>query len=193
MSSTVTTSGTIDGTLSLMALAASSDSKTTIPRPESSFRVQYPATNPGACDTPGTTCSRRWLSATSRSLIETVTTTACMTPLLGSSNSSRPYPTGGNPKTPGRSVVGRGADPLGDLPERPGRATRLTADPARHGSGGSLRAVGGDRRQLEDLVELFVGWRLRAYLGGESAYPFLGGHLSHAPSGLGGGRILPLG
>src|SRR5215207_8471018 len=128
MSSTVTTSGTIDGTLSLMALAASSDSKTTIPRPESSFRVQYPATNPGACDTPGTTCSRRWLSATSRSLIETVTTTACMTPLLGSSNSSRPYPTGGNPKTPGRSVVGRGADPLGELPERQHRDPGARAD-----------------------------------------------------------------
>jgi len=68
---------TIEGTLSLMALAASSDSKMTIANPESSFRVQYPATNPGACDTPGTTCSRRWLSAASRSLVVTVTTTAC--------------------------------------------------------------------------------------------------------------------
>src|ERR671918_14500 len=76
MSLRVTTSGTIDATLSLMTWAASSDSKRTIATPESSFRVQYPATNPGACDTPGTTFSRRWLSATSWSLIVTVTTTA---------------------------------------------------------------------------------------------------------------------
>ena len=55
--------------------AASSDSKTTIPTPDSSFRVQYPATNPGACDTPGTMFSRRWFSAASWSLMATVTTT----------------------------------------------------------------------------------------------------------------------
>src|SRR5687767_14678548 len=77
MSLMVTASVTSDGTLSLMVLAASSDSKTTMLNPESSPRVQYPATNPGACDTPGTTCSRKWLVAASRSLIVTVTTTAC--------------------------------------------------------------------------------------------------------------------
>ena len=37
MSLIVTTSGTIDGTFSLIALAASSDSKTTSPNPDSSF------------------------------------------------------------------------------------------------------------------------------------------------------------
>src|SRR6266516_3798023 len=74
----VTASVTSDGTLSLMVLAASSDSKTTMLNPPSSPRVQYPATNPGACDTPGTTFSRNWLVAASRSLTVTVTTTACM-------------------------------------------------------------------------------------------------------------------
>src|SRR6186997_296375 len=78
MSLIVTASVTIDGTRSLMVLAASSDSKTTMLTPESSFRVQYPAMNPGACDTPGTTCSRKWLVAASRSLTVTVTTTACI-------------------------------------------------------------------------------------------------------------------
>src|SRR5689334_8889882 len=68
MSLIVTASLTRDGTLSLMVLAASSDSKTTMLNPESSFRVQYPATNPGACETPGTTLSRNWLVAASRSL-----------------------------------------------------------------------------------------------------------------------------
>jgi hypothetical protein len=53
MSSILTTSGAVDGTRSLIAWAASSDSKTTIPRPASPLRVQYPATNPGACDSPG--------------------------------------------------------------------------------------------------------------------------------------------
>jgi hypothetical protein len=91
MSSIVTTSGTIDGTLSLMALAASSDSKTTIAEPVSSFLVQYPATNPGAYDTRGTTCSRRWLSAVSWSLILTLTATACITLLLVVSE-SQPNP-----------------------------------------------------------------------------------------------------
>jgi hypothetical protein len=46
----VTVSGTIAGTRSLMALAASSDSMMTIESPALSFRVQYPATNPGACE-----------------------------------------------------------------------------------------------------------------------------------------------
>lgn len=54
-----------------MPLAASSDSKITIDSPLLSFRVQYPATNPGACDTPGTTCSRRVASDASRSSIVT--------------------------------------------------------------------------------------------------------------------------
>src|SRR6476619_5277123 len=78
MFSSVTASVSIDGTLSLMPLATSSDSKRTIAKPVLSFRVQYPATNPGACDTPGTTCSRKWLVAASRSLTVTVVTTACM-------------------------------------------------------------------------------------------------------------------
>ena len=55
MSSRVTPSGSIDGTLSLMPLAASSDSNTTMARPVPSLYVQCPATNPGASDTPGTT------------------------------------------------------------------------------------------------------------------------------------------
>ncbi len=42
-----------------MPLAASSDSKITIDSPVLSFRVQYPATNPGACDIRGTSCSRQ--------------------------------------------------------------------------------------------------------------------------------------
>src|SRR5262245_16550507 len=78
MSSRVTPSGSIDGTLSLMPLAASSDSNTTIARPVPSLYVQCPATNPGACDTPGTTFSFKWLSADSRSAIVTLATTACI-------------------------------------------------------------------------------------------------------------------
>jgi ketosteroid isomerase-like protein len=42
-SSRVTVSGTIEGTRSLMPLAASSDSMMTIDSPTLSFRVQYPA------------------------------------------------------------------------------------------------------------------------------------------------------
>src|SRR5215211_4131658 len=81
-SSTVTTSGAIDAILWLIASAASSDSKITIPNPDSSFRVQYPVTNPGACDTPGTTSSRRLLRAASMSSSVTLTTTACTGALL---------------------------------------------------------------------------------------------------------------
>ena len=61
-----------------MALAASSDSKMIIVSPVSSLIVQYPATNPGTCDTRGTSCSFSARSAASRSLIVTLTTTACM-------------------------------------------------------------------------------------------------------------------
>src|ERR687898_2806515 len=82
MSSIVTTSGANDGTRSLIASAASSDSKMTIANPESSFRVQYPVTNPGACDTTGTTRSRRSLREASMSSSVTLTTTACTGALL---------------------------------------------------------------------------------------------------------------
>jgi hypothetical protein len=67
--------------------------KTTMLTPESSARVQYPATNPGACDTPGTTCSRKWLVEASRSLTVTVTTTACTgTSFVAGGSSRGPYP-----------------------------------------------------------------------------------------------------
>ena len=76
--SSVTVSGTIDGIRSRAPLAGSSDWKTTIDNPVLPFRVQCPVTNPGACDTPGTTSSRNPRSAASWSLIVTLTTTACM-------------------------------------------------------------------------------------------------------------------
>jgi ATP dependent DNA ligase domain len=53
-----------------------------IERPALSFRVQYPAMKPGACDIPGTTRSRSACSAASSSVIVTLTTTACMLSLL---------------------------------------------------------------------------------------------------------------
>src|SRR5262245_17004462 len=75
----VTASVSSDGILSLIVLAASSDSKTTkLNPPPSPPPVQYPATNPCACDTPGTTCSRICLLAASGSLTVSVVTTACM-------------------------------------------------------------------------------------------------------------------
>src|SRR5262245_19504807 len=75
----VTASFSSDGILSLMVLAASSDSKTTkLNPPPSPPPVQYPATNPWACDTPGTTCSRIWLLAASGSLTVSVVTSACV-------------------------------------------------------------------------------------------------------------------
>src|SRR5450755_967723 len=77
-SSSVIASGTIAFACSLIAFAVSSDSKMIIVSPVLSFRVQYPVTNPGARETPGTSCSRRARSAGSRSLMVTLTTTACM-------------------------------------------------------------------------------------------------------------------
>src|SRR5215213_5050785 len=74
-----------------MALAASSDSKTTVAIPESSFFDQYPATKPGACDIPGTTRSCRCFSATSWSLIEILTTTACIPASFAWVGKTRPY------------------------------------------------------------------------------------------------------
>src|SRR5258705_10967087 len=83
MLSSDTASGIELGICSRAALAASSDSKTTIDSPELSCLVQYPATNPGACDTPGTTLSRSSPRPASGSpLIVTLVTTACMVSLL---------------------------------------------------------------------------------------------------------------
>jgi hypothetical protein len=51
-----------------------------------SLLVQYPVTNPGACDTRGTSCSCSALSAASGSVIARLTTTAYLSP-----QDARPY------------------------------------------------------------------------------------------------------
>jgi hypothetical protein len=51
--STVTPAGAADLTISLALLVAFSDSQTEIDSPLLPFRVQYPATKPGACETAG--------------------------------------------------------------------------------------------------------------------------------------------
>src|SRR5438034_4824450 len=81
--SRVTASGIFARTRSSAFVAASSDSKTSIERPVLSLRVQYPATNPGACETRGTTSSCRRAVAASGSSMFTLTTTACMLASLG--------------------------------------------------------------------------------------------------------------
>src|SRR3954449_12332095 len=64
-------------------MAACSDSKMGIVSPLLSFSVQYPVTNPGSCETRGTSCSCSARSAACGSLIVTLTTTACMRFLHG--------------------------------------------------------------------------------------------------------------
>src|SRR4051794_23330607 len=81
-SSSLTPSGTFALIRSLAPLAASSDSKMTIDKPVLPFRVQCPVTNPGACDTAGTVCSRSAVRAASGSLMVTLTTTACIAAFL---------------------------------------------------------------------------------------------------------------
>src|SRR5947207_6094307 len=76
-----------------------------------------------------------------------------------------------------RSVLRARVDVLRDLAQGLRGAPGLPADPARHRRGRALRAVCGDRRQLQDLIELLVRWRLSSYLSGDTAHPFLGVHL----------------